>query len=246
MKRLVFRPLPGFTIVFAAMFALLMALGVWQIQRLHWKLGLIAEADNAIHAPPVPLEAALKMGPGAQYRHVILNGRFLNAKEAYVYTTGPDGEPVYHVLVPFETDEGVALIVDRGLVPPERIAPGAHSELEGERRVVGVWRTPDPPGLFTPAPDFAHRIWYSRDVSSVASASGVRLGEPVLVEADSEPNPGGWPLGGQTVVSFPNDHLQYAITWFLMGAALLVVYIAYHVSCGRLGWKARGPVEPGP
>jgi surfeit locus 1 family protein len=235
--RLTFRPLPVFTAVFAVLFAALMALGVWQLQRLHWKLGLIAEANNALHAPPTSLAAALKLGPAAQYRHVILNGRFLNAKEAYVYSTGPDGEPVYHVLVPFETDEGIAVIVDRGIVPPDRIVPARHSELEGERRVVGVWRTPDPPGLFTPAPDLKHRVWYSRNVEGIAAASGIKLTAPVLVEADAAPNPGGWPLGGQTVVTFRNDHLQYAITWFLLGAGLMGVYIAYHVSRGRLSWR---------
>jgi surfeit locus 1 family protein len=231
-----FRPLPGFTAVFALLFAALMVLGVWQLQRLHWKLGLIAEANNALHAPPTSLEAALKMGSAAQYRHVILNGRFLNPKEAYVYSTGPDGEPVYHVVVPFAADEGVVM-VDRGIVPPERIAPARHSELEGERRVAGVWRIPDPPGLFTPAPDLAHRVWYSRNVDGIAAASGVKLIAPVLVEADATPNPGGWPLGGQTQVTFRNEHLQYAITWFLLGAALLGVYIAYHISRGTLSWR---------
>ena len=61
----------------------------------------------------------------------------------------------------------------------------------------------------------------------------------MLIEADTTPNPGGWPRGGQTVVTFRNEHLQYAITWFLMAAALLGVYLAYHVSRGRLGFSRR-------
>ena len=104
--------------------------------------------------------------------------------------------------------------------------------------MVGVWRVPDAPGWFTPAPDRAHRIWYSRDVASIARADGVKPAAPALIEADATPNPGGWPKGGQTVVAFRNEHLQYAVTWFLMAAGLLVVYIAYHVSRGRLGLEA--------
>ncbi|MEI9885188.1 MAG: SURF1 family cytochrome oxidase biogenesis protein [Rhizomicrobium sp.] len=87
----------------------------------------------------------------------------------------------------------------------------------------------------TPPPDRARRIWYVRDVAGIARADGFAVSAPALIEADAAPNPGGWPKGGQTVVTFRNEHLQYAITWYLMAAALLGVYLAYHVSQGRLG-----------
>jgi surfeit locus 1 family protein len=64
----------------------------------------------------------------------------------------------------------------------------------------------------------------------------------VIVEADSTPNPGGWPKGGQTRVNFRNEHLQYAITWFLLAAGLLAVYFAYHVSRGRLTLSSKDQV----
>ncbi len=79
-------------------------------------------------------------------------------------------------------------------------------------------------------PDLAHRIWYARDVQGIAKADGVTLAAPVIIEADATPNPGGWPKGGQTVVAFRNEHLQYAITWFGLAAVLFGVYLAYHVS----------------
>jgi surfeit locus 1 family protein len=106
----------------------------------------------------------------------------------------------------------------------------------GETRVVGVWRAPDRPGFFTPAPDLAHRIWYGRDLAGIARAEGIDLAAPVLVEADATPNPGGWPKGGQTVIDLPNNHLSYAVTWFGLAAGLVGVYLAFHVSKGRLGW----------
>lgn len=236
--RLHFRPLPVFTLSAAAVFALLVSLGVWQIHRLHWKLGLIAEVSRSLTLPPVSLDAALAMGKAAEYRHVALDGRFENAKEAYVFATGPHGAPVYHVLVPFVTD-GRTLMVDRGIVPVERRDPRTRTAglLHGERRLVGVWRTPDAPGLFTPAPDPARRVWYSRDVTAIAAADHVALAAPVVIEADAAPNPGGWPKGGQTKVTFRNEHLQYALTWFGLAATLLGVWLAYHVSRGRLGWR---------
>ena len=126
-------------------------------------------------------------------------------------------------------------MVDRGIVPPELLDPKRRTPVD-ERVMIGVWRRPDAPGPFTPPPDTAHRIWYSRDVTAMAAARHVKLVAPVVVEANGSPNPGGWPTGGQTQVTFRNEHLQYAITWFLMAAALLGVYVAYHISRGRLGW----------
>lgn len=236
--RLVFRPLPVFTLCAAVAFALLVSLGVWQVQRLHWKLGLIAQVNRALALPPVSLDEALKMGKGAAYRRVALSGRFDNAGEVYVYATA-DGAPVYHVLVPFIGDDGRVMIVDRGIVPPELRDPKTRAAglLAGERRVAGVWRTPDAPGLFTPAPDYDRRVWHLPDAKSIAAFEHLKLAAPAVVEADATPNPGGWPKGGQTVVAFRNEHLQYAITWFGLAVVLLAVYVAYHVSRGRLSLR---------
>jgi len=237
--RLHFRPLPVYTLVTAVMFAILVSLGVWQVQRLHWKLGLIAEVNRNLTLPPVSLDTALAMGKAAEYRHVALAGRFEHAKEAYIYALAEGGTPVFHVVTPFATDRGRVLLVDRGVVPQELRDPAKRTagQIAGERHVVGVWRTPDAPGLFTPPPDRAHRIWYSRDVKDIAAADRIATAAPVIVEADAAPNPGGWPKGGQTVVTFRNEHLQYAITWFGLAAALLGVYIAFHIGKGRLTFR---------
>jgi surfeit locus 1 family protein len=258
--RVIFRPLPGITIACAIVFALLVGLGVWQLERLHWKLGLIAQVNANLTAPPVSLDAALRLRADAQYHRVALVGHFDHAQEAYVYGIGPEGAPVFHVVVPFVTDDGRVLLVDRGIVPRDLRDPATRplSQAEADveridpkhpergaafeplsRRIVGVWRFAEPPGAFTPPPDLAKRIWYSRDIAAIARADAITLAAPVLIEADATPNPGGWPKGGQTVVTFRNEHLQYAITWFLMAAGLLGVYLAYHVSRGRLGLQSR-------
>ena len=218
------------------LFAILISLGVWQVNRLHWKLGLIAHVNRSMHAAPLSPDEALAMGPAAQYRRVALDGHFDDAKEAYVFGTD-GGAPVYHVIVSFTVDDGRVFLVDRGVVPKEKLDPATRlaGQIAGETHVVGVWRTPDPPGAFTPAPDIAHRIWFAHDLKGIAKADGIaKLAAAVVIEADATPNPGGWPRGGQTVVTFRNEHLQYAITWFGLAAVLFGVYIAYHVSRGRL------------
>jgi len=237
-----FRPYPGFTIAVAIMTAILIGLGVWQVERLHWKLNLIATMDRKMHAAPVAVDggagAPFAWVPEHDYARVSLSGRFDNAKETYVFTTGPGGSPVYHVLTPFMTDAGHVYLVDRGMVPMEKRDPATRAEgqIEGETHVTGIWRTPDEPGLFTPSPDLVHHVWYARDLKAIAAADRIALAAPVVIEADATINPGGWPKGGQTVVDLPNNHLSYAITWFGLAAGLIGVYLAYHASKGRLTW----------
>src|ERR1700761_8930582 len=231
-----FRPYPGFTITAVILFAILCGLGVWQLERLQWKLALIATVNGHMTAAPVTLDAISAMtADEAQYRRVTLHGHFDHGREAYVFTTDASGAPVYHVLTPFLTGSGKVLMVDRGAVPKERLDPAtrAAGNAAGETRVTGVWRAPDAPGLFTPAADLAHRIWYARDLAGIAAADHITLSEPVLVEADATANPGGLPVGGQTVVSFRNQHLSYAVTWFGLAIVLLGVWFSYNFSRGR-------------
>jgi len=233
-----FRPYPGLTIACVLMFAVLCGLGTWQIQRLHWKLALIAQVDANMKAPPLALDRIRALSPDrAQYRRVSLRGVFDHAREQYVFTTDA-GEPVYHVLTPLHVPQGW-LMIDRGAVPKDRLDPKtrAAGNPPGMVAVTGVWRTPDAPGLFTPAPDAAHRVWYARDLAGMARADGLALLAPIVVEADATPNPGGFPVGGKTVVSFRNQHLSYAVTWFGLALGLLGIWFAYHISRGRIAFK---------
>jgi surfeit locus 1 family protein len=234
-----FRPYPGLTIACAILFAILCGLGTWQLERLQWKLALIARVNSHIAAAPLPLEQILATASGdAQYRRVAVTGRFDHAREAYVFTTD-QGAAVYHVLTPLRTDDGKVLMVDRGEVPKEKLDPAtrAAGNVEGKVHVTGVWRVPDPPGAFTPPPDAGHRIWFARDLAAISAADHLRLAAPVVIEADTTPNPGGWPRGGQTVVNFRNQHLSYAVTWFGLALCLLGVWLAYHISKGRIAFR---------
>ena len=235
-----FRPYPGLTIACAILFAILCGLGTWQLERLQWKLALIATVNGHMAAAPISLADILAMNPDdAQYRRVTVRGRFDHTKEAYVFTTDASGAAVYHVLTPFQMDDGKLLMVDRGEVPKEKLDPASRAagNPDGDVGVTGVWRVPDAPGAFTPPPDPAHRIWYARDLASIGAADHLVLSAPVLVEADATPNPGGWPKGGQTVVSFRNQHLSYAVTWYGLAIVLLGVWFSYHFSKGRIAWN---------
>jgi surfeit locus 1 family protein len=232
-----FRPYPGFTIAAVILTAILCGLGVWQLERLQWKLNLIAMMDRNMHAQPVLLtdKGHLVEEVYNQYLRVAVQGHFDNSKEIYLFTTGDDG-PVYHVLTPFISDGGRAYLVDRGMVDKDHLDPSSRQAgmIEGETRLVGIWRWPDPVGYFTPKPDIARRIWYGRDIPAISTYDRTEFVEGGIIEVDATSNPGGWPKGGQTVIDLPNNHLSYAITWFGLAAGLIGVYFAYHISKGRL------------
>jgi surfeit locus 1 family protein len=236
-----FRPYPGLTVACAVLFAILCGLGFWQIERLHWKLALIAHVDRQIHMRPVDLNrgGTLREEPETNYVHVTIKGRLDNGKETYLFQSSASGDPGYHVLVPLTASDGRVYLVDRGFVPREKLDPTSRpsGQPTGEVSVTGIWRWPEGKGYFTPPADTAHRIWFWHDLAAIEVADRIHLFQPGVIEADAAPNPGGWPRGGQTVVEFRNAHLSYAVTWFGLALSLLGIWFAYHISLGRIAFK---------
>lgn len=142
-------------------------------------------------------------------------------------------------MTPLRTDAGFVVLVNRGFVPPEHRAPAsrAEGELAGPAAVTGLLRMSEPKGAFLHKNDPADGRWYSRDVAAIAAARGLTDTAPYFVDADATANPGGWPIGGLTVIAFPNSHLVYAITWY--GLALMLAGGAFYI--GREEWQARKP-----
>jgi surfeit locus 1 family protein len=197
-------------------------LGTWQLQRRVWKLDLIARVEARIHAPPrpLPLQAEWpRINPGAhEYRRVRAEGVFLHQRETLVQAVTTQGAG-YWVMTPFRTTAGMFL-VNRGFVPPERRDPSTRraGQEPGTAIVTGLLRMSEPGGGFLRDNDPAQGRWYSRDVREIARARGIGAAAPFFVDADATANPGGYPVGGLTVVSFRNPHLIYAATWFSLAA----------------------------
>lgn len=210
----------------------LLALGVWQVQRLHWKEGLIAQRDAAVAAAPTVPPQTLDQALADAFHPIVAEGRFENGKELFLAASSDSGEPGYQVLTPFVMTAGRTLFVNRGFVPlalkdPTKRAAGQPA---GEVRVAGLLRVPPAkkPTWFLPdnRPDL--NLWFWVDLPAMAKAVGVADALPFYVDADKTANPGGWPKGGVTRLDLPNDHLQYAITWFSLALALIVIYVLYH------------------
>lgn len=196
-------------------------LGVWQLQRLAWKLDLIARVDARIHAvpvsPPGPAAWNRVAARNDEYRRVRVAGVFENDRETLVQAVTDLG-PGFWVMTPLETASGEVILVNRGFVPPDRTAPASRSQglATGPVTVTGLLRLSEPHGGFLRANQPALGRWYSRDVAAMASARGLSNVAPYFIDADSTPNAGGWPRGGLTVIRFHNSHLVYALTWFAL------------------------------
>ncbi|MFD1746725.1 SURF1 family protein [Rhizobium helianthi] len=222
------RPTPAkrhtvFAAAMAGLVLVFLSLGTWQVQRLVWKLDLIARVDARVHADPVaaPMPDAWPAINQAsdEYRRVTVSGRFLNDKEALVQAVTDRG-PGFWVMTPLVTTEGATILVNRGYVPPARRAPSSRSEAQpsGTVQVTGLLRLSEPSGGFLRSNDPAGDKWYSRDIDAIAKSRQLQNVAPYFIDADATANPGGFPVGGLTVVHFRNSHLVYALTWYALAA----------------------------
>jgi len=223
--------------------AVLLWLGFWQLDRLAWKEALIAAAASrpdaaAVAAPPPAAWPSLDWD-AADLTHVAVAGRYLPG-EAFVYTVlsdarGPHAGPGLWVMAPFETAEGWVVLVNRGFMPTAAngAVPPIPPPPAGETVLDGLLRRPDPPGPFTPDADPGKRLWFVRDAGELAGAFTLPAGAPVapftVDAAASATPPGGLPQAGESRRVFTNSHLQYALTWFGLAAALAGVWLVFVV-----------------
>jgi surfeit locus 1 family protein len=215
----------------------LIGLGVWQLKRLAWKEGLIAEVAARADAAPVDAPGETdwaKLRPSDyEYRHVRSRGVYEFSREALVFRAlerarGRFSGPGYLVMTPLRLAGGAHVIVNRGFVPQDqrdRFAAPAP-DASAQTTVTGLMRSSEPRNWFTPPDDPARGQWYTRDPAAIASALNVERAAPFTIDADAG-SPGLLPQGGETVLTFPNNHLGYALTWFGMAVALVGVSVAF-------------------
>ena len=216
--------------------AILLGLGVWQLQRLAWKEALIAAVEARVRAAPSDLPAEADW-PGLkptdyEYRHVRVAGVYDANRQALVFRAlasprGRYGGPGYLVMTPLRLASGAVVLVNRGFVPEDREGQAASGLSAGETTVAGLMRASEERTWFTPADDPANGRWFTRDVAAMARAMGLTRYAPFSIDADASADPADLPEGGETIIAFPNNHLSYAATWFGLALALAGVFGAF-------------------
>ncbi|GGF16351.1 SURF1-like protein [Aliidongia dinghuensis] len=227
---------------------LTIGLGTWQVQRLAWKTALIADREAALSAPPAAIPDS---GEGAQaldFHRVAGEGTFDNDKELYIGAFSTRDVEGYQVVTPFRLADGKIVLVNRGWVPEARKDPAKRpeGEIQGSTTLDGILRVPVvPKSIFswlvpTPVNRPNENFWFYVDVPGMVAKVGLDPAQvlPFYIEAGPAKNPGGFPVGGQTRIALPNDHLQYAITWYSFAIILAAIYFIYH-------YRKPGPAPEG-
>ena len=213
------------TVIFAlAGAAVMVSLGLWQLDRLAWKEGKLDQIAKALAADPVPL-GDLVASDDTAFTPVVLEGR-LGSVELFVLTSSRDYGAGYRVIAPFETLGGRSVLLDRGYVTLEGRA--AFRPVQEGIQVTGTLHIPDDRNSSTPENDVDGNIWFARDVDDMAAILGT---DPVLVVAMSDTGQGVLPMPVDPA-TIPNNHLSYAIQWFLFATVWVGV-------TSVLAWRIR-------
>ncbi|MDF2369471.1 MAG: SURF1 family protein [Rhizobiaceae bacterium] len=225
---------PGFVfyLVTLVAFCILLLLGNWQVQRLEWKEGLVATIGSRMQQAPVTLADARANWDetgDVDYLPVQFNGAFVNDREQF-YLATHEGRSGWYVYTPMRLADGGMLIVNRGFIAYDQrdVSRRTWQPMDGTVEVVGLARNrlDKKPGWVVPENTPQEQTWYWKDIDAMASAMG--LDENLLVPffVDVSTTNGSTiagPVGNVTRVVLPNNHLQYAVTWFGLALALLAV-----------------------
>lgn len=220
---------PGVTIAAALALGVLVALGTWQVKRLEWKQDLIARVEARLNAAPIPFAEAVRRaeaGENMEYAPVALRGRVEQARLAKVFGSY-EGEAGVYVFVPVATDKAGTVYVNEGFALQ---AMRDALEMEaGEQTVTGLLRyaeKPAPPASwFQTKGKSADGLWFIRDPRAFAAEAGIDA-SPYYIDRFAVEGRD-WPKGGTTRLEFSNRHLEYALTWYGLAAALIGVWIAF-------------------
>lgn len=225
------------TLAFVALilFSGFIALGTWQLYRLQWKLALIERVEQRVHAAPVTAPGQDRWSQvtaaSDEYRHVRVTGTYLSQFSAKVQAATELGSG-YWLLTPLRTEDGSIVFVNRGFIAPGTDIRQTDSlPNDAVVSVTGLLRISEPGGAFLRHNDPAENRWYSRDVQALAASRKLSAVAPYFIDADANGESGAVPsirpVGGLTVISFHNNHLVYALTWYAL--ALMVAGAAFWV-----------------
>ena len=207
---------------------ILIGLGIWQVQRLHWKEGLLARIAALRSAPPQPLDGVLRRAandPDIDYVRVRATCPDIETAPYLRLYSVKDGYAGWRIIAacPLTGGSYGAILVDRGFLD-QRLKLTAGQTISTP--IVGILRRGDTRNFVTPRNDPAQNLWYGRDIAAMAQALGVSKPAPTYLMLEQPAPPPGGPVIAPLPSDIPNNHLQYAITWFGLALALAGVYAA--------------------
>lgn len=234
---MLFRPRIWPTLFSVPAVLVMLGLGVWQLDRLAWKTELIDSFNARVASEPVAPSASVDDIGEWRFRRVAAMGHFLHDKEIQITGKPFKGTAGFHVVTPFVVEDGPVVFVNRGWVPADRRRPEARPEtlIEGPVRIDGLIREAGLKGRFVPDNEPQNDVWFVVEPVPLAAHLGIE-GPVANYSIDvlrPSPRPTELPIGAAGEIAVRNEHLQYAITWFLLAATLIVVYVVWHIQADK-------------
>ena len=222
----------------AAAFTVLVGLGLWQLERKAWKEDLIEALTRRIAASPSALPPSGSWSQlnraDAEFRRLAVRVEFIPAPEGRVYTGGSAlradiSAPGYFVFSPARLADGDLVVVNRGYVanPHPNRETRALARPQGFVEIIGALRWPEQRAWFVPEHDQKSDVWFVRDHLAMAAAYDWTTKAPFYIEQEAPVPPSGLPRPGKLKANLPNNHLEYALTWFGLAAALTGVFAVF-------------------
>lgn len=213
-------------------FATLLVLGTWQVNRLEWKETLLTQIDERLKSQPITIDKIIenvKSDESFEYQPVTIDGVFDHSKERHFFATH-QGRTGYYVYTPLSFDGGI-IFINRGFVEFDLKDPKLRpqGQITGIVSVTGLARAmlDEKPSSLVPDNDPAKNIYYWKDLISMAGTVDLVIGDdqvqPFFIDVVKSEIPGNYPIGGVTLIDLPNNHLTYAFTWYGLAATLVII-----------------------
>ncbi|MBO6825448.1 MAG: SURF1 family protein [Sneathiella sp.] len=225
------------TVMTIPVILILLSLSIWQINRYFWKVDLLDNVAQQMSEAAVPFPSGDIDLDEWGYRRVEVTGTFVHDKEIHLFAHTIKGLKGFQIITPLILSDGSGtVLVNRGWVPERFKESVTRNEglLGGEVTLTGVIRKPWAKSYdFMPASNPETNVWLYGELEDMAAHLKLEDVKPVFVELDELAVPGGWPKGGQTRVTVPNNHVEYSLTWLALAIAMAAIYVLYGLRRGR-------------
>ena len=234
--KIYFKPSVWLTIFALPSFLILIILGSWQVQRLSWKSDLISNYNNNFQQAPITVKELFKDRKNNKYRRTVIYGEYDHANEIQIIGKTYEGNAGFHIITPFILENNEIIYINRGWVPKKYSDKKTRkfSLLEDKVRVVGLVRLPQKKGYFVPENEPENGFWFTIIPEELNNYLNISAENEFYIDELNIDGKLKLPMPANGKVQVPNNHLQYAITWYSLALGLLIVYFAWHRQNGFL------------
>lgn len=225
------RPRPVAWLFFLAALFTTVGLGTWQVQRMEWKEGLIAEIETAKKGAPLSSIPTTDAELDAKnFYPVQVSGTWISDREFHISPRFFNGKLGYFVVTPMTLEDGRTLLVNRGWIPARQKNPLSRPEsaVAGDATISGLLRVGDDRNGLTPDNSPDKNIWFGRDASAMGDYAKLPNTIPAMLDIVGTQDAKMLPVPSDGTIRLRNDHLSYIFTWYGIAVGILIIFIVYH------------------